>query len=88
LTIVQKEIDLNIASERISELVELNLLTTNPDKDFIRFLSESREQAFSYIEVAQEAIAYLALAIKEEDADKLILAQNNLISLLPENMIK
>lgn len=52
---------------------------------FIRFLSESREWAFSYIESAQRDIQDLKDAVRSADMQRITEAQNKIIKLLPED---
>ena len=53
---------------------------------FIKFMSESRDQAFKYIEDAQSAIE--ALANTKKGTKEFTAAYKNLIKLLPEKNIK
>ena len=52
---------------------------------FIKFLSESREWAFSYIEDVQAAISNLEQAMVSDDKEKITEAYNSVVSFLPKN---
>lgn len=52
---------------------------------FIKFLSESREWAFEYIEIAQREIKSLKDAVRSADTHKITEAQNKIIKLLPDD---
>lgn len=79
----QSKLDYLAAVSRIAELVEEQENKKIEQSDgFVRFLSESRNWAFQYVEDVQSAIAELALS--RNDAVKLEVAINKLIDLLPE----
>lgn len=60
-------------------------LQTDAEPDgFIKFLSESREWAFTYIEDVQETIKNLKLAMEGGDEDEITIFYNQLIGYLPE----
>jgi hypothetical protein len=51
---------------------------------FLRFVSESRDWAFEYIEDVQASILYYQKALSQEDADAISKALEKLMSFLPE----
>jgi hypothetical protein len=51
---------------------------------FLRFVSESRDWAFEYIEDVQASILYYQKALSQEDADAISEALEKLMSFLPE----
>lgn len=51
---------------------------------FVKFLSESRDSAFEYIEQVQEAIVKLKEAMDKDDENKITTAYENLIAFLPD----
>ena len=53
---------------------------------FIKFLSESREWAFQYIEDVQSSIEELKVSMDSDDTDKIDQAYKKLITFLPEKM--
>lgn len=61
-------------------------MTPSESEGFIKFLSESRDWAFTYIEDVQKAIEDLRLAMQTEDAEAISAKYNELISFLPEKM--
>lgn len=81
--IVQLLIDKSSMLEEIERLSTLVNSRDELDNGFIKFLSESREDAFSYISEVQVAIETLSLAIDLKD-DKIINeACLKLLSFLP-----
>jgi len=52
---------------------------------FLKFISESRDWAFKYIEDVQEAIIEFNSAIDSKDDERIENALNNLKSFLPDN---
>ena len=57
-----------------------------PDKEgFIKFLSESRDSAFIFIENVQQSISKLKLAMFNKNELEINLAYKELIAFLPEN---
>ena len=61
-------------------------LTSSETEGFIKFLSESREWAFKYIEDVQVAIEALKKAMIENDEAKISEAYTDLMTFLPEKM--
>lgn len=53
---------------------------------FIKFLSESRDWAFQYIETVQELITKLQTAVKSKDQKAIEEAQEELFNQLPEEV--
>jgi hypothetical protein len=51
---------------------------------FLRFISESRDWAFEYIENVQEAIGEYDEALSTNDAAKISAAYNKMINMLPK----
>jgi predicted neuraminidase len=57
-----------------------------PDKEgFIKFLSESRDSAFIFIENVQQSISRLKMAMLDKNELEIDLAHKELINFLPEN---
>jgi hypothetical protein len=54
------------------------------NENFIKFLSESREHAFKYIEDVQLAVQNYLIAIENKDNDQIQLARIELFNHLPE----
>lgn len=58
--------------------------TVNDPDGFIKFLSQSREWAFGYIEEVQSAIVNLSVAMESKDDDKVKDSYIKLMSYLPQ----
>ena len=70
------------------ELERLNYIINNSsdlNDGFIKFLSESREEAFSYISEVQQAVEYIKMATELQDKTMIDDAYNKLISFLPSD---
>ena len=85
---VQAEMD------RIMTMIELEKLTAEKNAQavektdgFLKFISESREWAFSYIEDVQEAIKEYDDALSKNDPHLMNAAYKKLIDMLPEDAI-
>lgn len=61
-------------------------MTPSESEGFIKFLSESREWAFTYIEEVQSAIDNLRIAMAKDDAEEITAKYNELVTFLPEKM--
>lgn len=83
--LAQQFIDSTTIEARASELAEELSLLKNSDSDFIKFLSDSREDAFGFIANVQEAIAELKSATEDKDAIRKTAAYRKLISFLPDD---
>lgn len=83
-TVLQEGIDKNAISQKLQDTLDLINNTNVEDKDgFIRFLSQSRQWAFDYIEDVQLAIAKLSEAMETSDEQKILEAYNNIITYMP-----
>jgi hypothetical protein len=69
--------------------IELMELQKSPEanENFIKFLSESREHAFSYIESVQLAVQNYLIAIENKDEEKIQVARIELFNHLPEEPV-
>ena len=93
--LLQSEIDREAIEERLLELLA-NTDSSNVEQTegFVRFVSESRDAAFSYIEEVQQTLAPLREAvglhgnspIKAADRKKAILIIETAISNLPDDL--
>lgn len=70
-------------AENLAKLSDNDKAAIN--NDFIKFLSESRDWAFQYIEDVQKAIGDLDTAMKSSDDAKISESYNNLLKFLPDN---
>lgn len=86
---LQASLDKDLIANKLKETVFAVNNTNIEDKDgFIRFLSESREWAFAYIEEVQDSIKELEAAVNSKDSDKLEAAHKRLIAQMPEENLR
>jgi hypothetical protein len=78
-------IDRVALQEEIDRLSFINSNSTDLENGFVKFLSESREQAFAYIEEVQYAMAAIKVAMDLNDEALINEAYNKLISFLPSD---
>lgn len=76
------KISLQNALDRVTN--ELELMSMQETDGFVKFLSESRESAFTYIEEVQASIKGLAQAMSEADDIKISKAYADLIRHMPK----
>lgn len=80
--IAQLLIDKEALLDKIDSII---LETSNEaNEGFIKFLSESREAAFDYIEKVQKSIGQYLVAIENGNADEIVTARMELFEHLPE----
>jgi c-di-GMP-related signal transduction protein len=82
-TMAQLLIDRAAMSEEINRLNYIVENSSDLNDGFIKFLSESREEAFSYISEVQQALEYIKIATELKDDIMISDAYNKLISFLP-----
>ena len=83
---------------RVSELsAQKELKSVEQTEGFLKFLTDSRQWAFDYIEEVQKEIGIFALKagpylyfreVTEEEREKVITAYDKLLSVLPDREIK
>jgi hypothetical protein len=78
-------VDRAALQEEVSRLSFINSNSTDIENGFVKFLSQSREEAFSYIEEVQDAIFSIKIAIDLNDETLLSEAYTKLISFLPSD---
>ena len=85
---VQAEMD------RVMTMIQLEKMTAEQSAQsvektdgFLKFISESRDWAFTYIEDVQAAIKEYDTALSKQNPDQMNKAYKKLIDLLPEDMI-
>jgi hypothetical protein len=71
--------------EEIDRLSFINSNSTDLENGFVKFLSESRDQAFSYIEEVQNSIVAIKVAMDLNDEALIEEAYIKLISFLPSD---
>ena len=74
-----------ISKELQKVLAEKESAKLEQSDGFIRFISESRDWAFKYIEDVQLAITDFNKAVDSKNDEQIEIALNNLKSFLPEN---
>jgi hypothetical protein len=80
--IAQLLVDKEVLLDKIDNII---LETSNEaNEGFIKFLSESREAAFEYIENVQKTISQYLAAIENGNQDEIITARMELFAHLPE----
>lgn len=75
--------DRTALQEELDKLSFINSNSNDIENGFIKFLSESREQAFSYIEDVQVAIMELNNAVQLGDEETITKAYMTLTNFLP-----
>lgn len=75
--------DRTALQEELDKLSFINSNSNDIENGFIKFLSESREQAFSYIEDVQVAIVELNNAVQLGDEETIAKAYMTLTNFLP-----
>jgi hypothetical protein len=90
-SLVQLTIDKSAMSEEIDRLHFIQENSVDIENGFIKFLSESREQAFEYIEKVQAAMFELESAMQSGNENLIAEAYAKLIGFLPDepgNVVK
>lgn len=83
--LLQQSVDRNAIASKLEETITMVNNTSVEDKDgFIKFLSQSREWAFDYIEKVQAAIKVLHVAMNSDDEVAISAAYNELTKFLPD----
>jgi hypothetical protein len=80
--IAQLAIDKELLLDKLDKLILENSKEAN--EGFIKFLSESREAAFEYIENVQKSIQSYLVATENRNQDEILIARMELFSHLPE----
>jgi hypothetical protein len=85
MSLVQAEIDKNLLFDKIKEFDQrIESIKLERSDEFVKFLSESREAAFTYIEDVQVAINALKTSVDNNDEEETALAHKHLFELLPK----
>lgn len=80
-SVVQLSLDITVLRK---QLQDAKVSPTELD-GFVKFLSESRESAFEYIEDVQKAIMNYLVAVQNNDNDGMVTSRLELFSYLPES---
>lgn len=83
--IVQANTNIDLLSSRLAEVSDKASLMSGSQEDFVKFLSESRDTAFTYIDDVQLAIKDLKNATDAGNTEEISDAFNKLISFLPDD---
>jgi methyltransferase-like protein len=84
-SLIQSEINSHALKEKFEEIsIRLESIELQKTDEFVKFLSESRDWAFQYIEDVQGAIVYLKNALDSGSEEQINNAYSNLIELLPK----
>ncbi len=84
--LVQAELDKVMLMNRVEKLAEeLQALETQQSDGFLKFISQSRDWAFDYIENVQSAIVDLNISMTASDEAKITEAYQKLLKFLPDN---
>lgn len=82
----QNEVDLKIYEMQLAEMVsQRDVKTVEETQGFLKFISESRDWAFEYIEDVQQALRAYDIALSMDDAKVLNDAYKKLVSFLPDD---
>lgn len=86
IRLIRSVTDLVLEKQLLLDKIDTLNLETSKDvnEGFIKFLSESRESAFEYIEDVQSAIQSYLVATLNNNPDEIIAARLELFSYLPE----
>jgi hypothetical protein len=83
LTVAQLIVDKNAIADELDKVSFLSNNSIDIENGFIKFLSQSRDSAFQYIEDVQKNISELQSAMESGDDDRIDASYNKLISLMP-----
>lgn len=88
MSFLEANMEKDVALEKLSKTLQTINNTNLEDKDgFIKFLSQSREWAFEYIENVQYAIKELSRAMDSSDEKQILEAYNQIMKYMPEETI-
>jgi hypothetical protein len=82
IQVTLERITLQETLNRLSD--EYELMSMQETDGFVKFLSESRESAFTYIEEVQQSIKQLATAMDSASSNNIEIAYKNLLKYLPK----
>lgn len=88
MSFLEISMEKDVALEKLSKTLQKIDHTNLEDKDgFIKFLSESRQWAFEYIENVQYAIKELSVAMDASDEKQILEAYNQIMKYMPEETV-
>ena len=84
-SLIQVTLDKLSLQEALDRLAnEYEMISIQETDGFVKFLSESRESAFTYIEEVQQSIKELATAMDSASETNIEMAYKNLLKYLPK----
>lgn len=82
----QLRVDMNVYFEKLIEMMDdQDSQAIEETQGFLKFISDSRDKAFEYIEDVQQALLAYDIALSMDDAQVLNEAYKKLISFLPKD---
>jgi len=84
-SVAQLTIDKQTIGEELDRLSFISSNSVDIENGFIKFLSETRDSAYEYIENVQGAIAELQTAMESGNEDDIKVAYKKLIDFLPSS---
>ncbi len=85
---IKASLERHVLQKELAEVIKDNdALKFSENQDFVKFLSDSREMAFSYIEDVQGRLRNLNEAIKKNDSFLMEAAINSLLEMLPKEEV-
>jgi hypothetical protein len=84
-TIAQLIVDKQTLGDELDRLSFISSNSADIENGFIKFLSETRETAYEYIQDVQESIAELKDAIESGNEEDIAVAYQKLIDFLPSS---
>lgn len=88
MSFIQESADKEVVAKKLDETVAMINNTNVEDKDgFIKFLSQSREWAFEYIENVQTAIKVLDEAMQSKDDEEINQSYQELLKFIPNDSL-
>lgn len=87
LLLMQANLETELVTQKLDKTIQTLNNTNIEDKDgFIKFLSQSREWAFGYIEDVQNALKEMSAAMDAADEKRILEAYDKLMKYMPEEI--
>lgn len=81
--LVKSIVEVTLDKMALQKKVDEASMSPSETEGFIKFLSQSREWAFGYIEEVQKSIENLKIAMQDGNEDKINKAYEDVVSFLP-----
>jgi uncharacterized membrane protein len=85
LSVTQLTIDKQVLGEELDRLSFISSNSVDIENGFIKFLSETRDSAYEYIENVQGSIAELQAAMESGNEEDIAVAYKKLLDFLPSS---